>query len=106
MESSAVESIPPEIKRRRSSSSCSFIGMMAQTVCSMNFTNHIRINTLQILKQVWNAESLKETATAGSWVPITLSTNHETLSVKGWKRHNTHITPNTLNAKCANAALR
>ena len=104
MDSSAVESIPPEIKRKRYSSSCSFIGIMAQTVRSINFTNHINISTLQILKQVWNAESLKDTATAGSLVPITFSTNHDTASVKGVKRHNTHITPNTLNTKWAKAA--
>ena len=105
MESSAVESIPPVIKRRRYSSSCSFCGIMAQTVRSINFTNHININTLQILKQVWKADSLKETATAGSLVPIIFSTNHDTPCVKGTNRHNTHITPNTLNTRCANAAL-
>ena len=99
IESSAVESIPPEMKRKRYSSSCSLDGIIAQTVRSIKGTNQIRISTLQILKAVWKADSLKETATAGSVDPITFSTNQETASVKGTKRTSTQITPNTLNAK-------
>ena len=34
-----------------------------QTVFSMGLINQIRISTLQTLKQVWKADSLKDTAT-------------------------------------------
>ena len=93
------------MKRRRYSSSASFCGMMAQTVRSISFTNQISSNTLQILKQVWKADNLNETATAGSFVPITFSTNQDTALVNGVKRQSTQITPKTLNTKWANAAL-
>ena len=72
----------------------------------MNFTNQIKISTLQILKAVWNAESLNDTATAGSTVCIMSSTNQDTPIVTGLKRQSTQITPNILNTKCAIAALR
>ena len=72
----------------------------------MNLTNQIKISTLQILKAVWNADSLKETATAGSTVCIISSTNQETPIVTGLKRQSTQITPKILNTKCAIAALR
>ena len=79
---------------------------MAQTVRSMKGTNQIKIKTLQILKAVWKAESLNETATAGSVEPITFSTNQDTASVKGTNRQSTQMTPKTLKARWANAARR
>ena len=58
-----------------------------------------------MLNAVWNADNLKETATAGSVVFITSSTNHEIPYVNGLNRQSTQMTPNTLNTRCANAAL-
>ena len=107
MESSAVESIPPEMKRRLNSSSSSFLdGMMAQTVFSMNFTNQMRISTLQMLNVVWKADSIRGTATSVSVLPKTLCTNHVMPLVRGEKTISTQMTPNTLNIRCAMAARR
>ena len=94
------------MKRRRYSSSISFCGIILQTVFSISFTNQIKIKTLQILKAVWNAESLNDTATAGSTVFMMSSTNQETPIVTGLKRQSTQITPKMLNTKWAMAALR
>ena len=104
MESSEVESKPPVMKRKRYSSSCSFCGIILHTVFSISFTNQIKRSTLQILNAVWKAESLNDTATAGSVDCITSVTNHEIAMVNGLNRQSTQITPNTLNTKCAKAA--
>ena len=107
MESSAVESIPPEMNCKRYSSSVSFWGINLHTVFSIHLTNHIRINTLHTLKHVWNAESLNETAAPpASLTCIQSSIIQPTIFRNGWNNINTQITPNTLNIRCAKAALR
>ena len=45
------------MKRNRGSSSSSFGCMRAHTVRSINFTPHIRIHTLQMLKIEWKADN-------------------------------------------------
>lgn len=58
IESSAVESIPPVMNRKRGSSSSSFGRIIAHTVRSINFTPHINKQTLHILKIEWKADNL------------------------------------------------
>jgi len=81
--------------------------MILQTAFSINLTNHIKKSTLHTLKQVWNAESLNDTATPSAGdTCITSSIIQSTIERKGSNILNTHITPNTLNKRCAIAALR
>ena len=93
---------------RRVSSSFSLTGRILHTVFSINLTNQIRISTLHMLKQVWNAESWNDTNEPSplSVTPIQFSTIHVTIFVNGPKRQSTQITPNTLKTRCASAARR
>ena len=92
---------------KRYSSSCSFCGIILQTVFSIKCTNHINSSTLHTLKQVWKADSLKDTATpSASLTFIKSEIIQSTIDKKGSNKISTQSTPKTLNMRCAKAARR